>query len=86
MIAEDMRRMLQDKEQLESEVLGLRAELQQLQTLSQNQKSEIQSLQLLVNETVEASSSGTEEVRRLVARNLELEQQLNLLRQQQQVN
>ncbi|KAL0838499.1 hypothetical protein ABMA28_016622 [Loxostege sticticalis] len=81
---EDMRKMLLEKEQLESEVLGLRAELQQLQTLSQNQKSEIQSLQLLVNETVEASSSGTEEVRRLTARTLELEQQLNLLRQQQQ--
>ena len=41
--------MIQDKEQLESEVLGLRAELQQLQTLSENQKSEIQSLQMLVS-------------------------------------
>ncbi|XP_047030099.1 rab GTPase-binding effector protein 1 isoform X1 [Helicoverpa zea] len=81
---EDMRKMLQDKEQLESEVLGLRAELQQLQTLSENQKSEIQSLQMLVSETVEASSSGTEEVRRLRARNLELEQHLNQMRQQQQ--
>ncbi|KAH9644936.1 hypothetical protein HF086_010144 [Spodoptera exigua] len=75
---EDMRKMLQDKEQLESEVLGLRAELQQLQTLSENQKSEIQSLQMLV--------SGTEEVRRLRARNLELEQHLNQMRQQQQVS
>ncbi|CAH1638438.1 unnamed protein product [Spodoptera littoralis] len=81
---EDMRKMLQDKEQLESEVLGLRAELQQLQTLSENQKSEIQSLQMLVSETVEASSSGTEEVRRLRVRNLELEQHLNQMRQQQQ--
>lgn len=38
-----------EKQQLDSEVLGLRAELQQLQTLSENQKSEIQSLQLLVS-------------------------------------
>lgn len=81
---EDMRKMLLDKEQLESEVLGLRAELQQLQTLSENQKSEIQSLQLLVNETVEASSSVTEEVRRLRTANMDLEQQLTQLRQQQQ--
>ncbi|XP_075978365.1 rab GTPase-binding effector protein rabaptin-5 [Anticarsia gemmatalis] len=81
---EDMRKMLQDKEQLESEVMSLRAELQQLQTLSENQKSEIQSLQMLVSETVEASSSGTEEVRRLRTRNLELEQHLNQMRQQQQ--
>ncbi|XP_026739405.1 rab GTPase-binding effector protein 1 isoform X2 [Trichoplusia ni] len=81
---EDMRKMLLDKEQLESEVLGLRAELQQLQTLSENQKSEIQSLQMLVSETVEASSSGTEEVRRLRMKNLELEQMLNQMRQQQQ--
>lgn len=34
-------------------------------------------------ETVEASSSGTEEVRRLRAKNIELEQQLNQLKQQQ---
>lgn len=81
---EDMRKMMHDKEQLESEVMSLRAELQQLQTLSENQKSEIQSLQLLVNETVEASSSGTEEVRRLRTRNSELEQHLNVMRQQQQ--
>ncbi|CAH0585427.1 unnamed protein product [Chrysodeixis includens] len=81
---EDLRKMLLDKEQLESEVLGLRAELQQLQTLSENQKSEIQSLQMLVSETVEASSSGTEEVRRLRMKNLELEQLLNQMRQQQQ--
>ncbi|XP_028175005.1 rab GTPase-binding effector protein 1 isoform X6 [Ostrinia furnacalis] len=81
---EDMRKVRQEKEQLESEVLGLRAELQQLQTLSHNQKSEIQSLQLLVNETVEASSSGSEEVRRLTARALDLERELNLLRQQNQ--
>ncbi|CAH0398148.1 unnamed protein product [Chilo suppressalis] len=81
---EVMRKMQQKNEQLESEVLGLRAELQQLQTLSQNQKSELQNLQLLVSETVEASSSDTEEVRRLTTRNLELEQQLNMLRQQQQ--
>ncbi|KAJ0176379.1 hypothetical protein K1T71_007558 [Dendrolimus kikuchii] len=59
-----MRKMLQEKEQLESEVMGLRAELQQLLTLT--------------------SSSGTEEVRRLRAKNIELEQQLTQLRQQQQ--
>ncbi|XP_072949675.1 uncharacterized protein Rbpn-5 [Epargyreus clarus] len=82
---EDMRRMVLEQEQLQSEVAGLRAELQQLQTLSENQKSEIQSLQLLVSETVEASSSGSEEVRRLLAKNLELEQQLAQLKQQQQV-
>lgn len=41
--------MLLDKQQLESEVLGLRAELQQLQILSGNQQSEIQNLQLLVS-------------------------------------
>ncbi|XP_028039733.1 rab GTPase-binding effector protein 1 isoform X3 [Bombyx mandarina] len=81
---EDMRKMLQDKEHLESEVLSLRAELQQLQTLSENQKSEIQSLQLLVNETVEASSSGTEELRCLTKRNLELEQQIRQMQIQQQ--
>ncbi|XP_041979119.1 early endosome antigen 1 isoform X2 [Aricia agestis] len=81
---EDLRRLVTDKEQLESEVLGLRAELQQLQTLSQNQKSEIQTLQLLVNETVEASSSDTEEVRRLRNRNLDLEQQLAQIKQQLQ--
>ncbi|XP_013170289.1 PREDICTED: rab GTPase-binding effector protein 1 isoform X1 [Papilio xuthus] len=78
---EDMRKMVIEREQLQSEVLSLRAALQQLQTLSHNQKSEIQSLQLLVSETVEASSSGTEEVRRLRARTLDLEHQL---RQQQQ--
>lgn len=44
-----MRKMINDKEHLESEVLSLRAELQQLQTLSENQKSELQNLQLLVN-------------------------------------
>ncbi|CAB3227358.1 unnamed protein product [Arctia plantaginis] len=81
---DDMRKMLQEKEQLESEILGLRAECQQLQTLNENQKSEMQNLQLLVSETVEALSSGTEEVRRLRARNMELEQHLNQLRQQQQ--
>ncbi|CAH2095824.1 unnamed protein product [Euphydryas editha] len=80
---EDLRKLMLEKQQLDSEVLGLRAELQQLQTLSENQKSEIQSLQLLVSETVEASSSGSEEVRRLRARALELEQQLAQLRQQQ---
>lgn len=41
--------MLQEKEQLQSEVLGLRAECQQLQTLNENQKSEMQNLQLLVS-------------------------------------
>ncbi|XP_013145754.1 PREDICTED: rab GTPase-binding effector protein 1 isoform X2 [Papilio polytes] len=81
-VAEDMRKMVVEREQLQSEVLSLRAALQQLQTLSHNQKSEIQSLQLLVSETVEASSSGTEEVRRLRARTLDLEHQL---RQQQQM-
>ncbi|XP_050351328.1 rab GTPase-binding effector protein 1 isoform X1 [Nymphalis io] len=81
---EDLRQLMLEKQQLDSEVLGLRAELQQLQILSENQKSEIQNLQLLVSETVEASSSGTEEVRRLQARNIELEQQLAQLRQQQQ--
>ncbi|XP_045773384.1 rab GTPase-binding effector protein 1 isoform X1 [Maniola jurtina] len=81
---EDLRCLMLEKQQLDSEVLGLRAELQQLQTLSENQKSEIQSLQLLVNETVEVSSSGTEELRRLTARNHELEKQLAQLKQQQQ--
>lgn len=46
---EDLRKLVLEKQQLDSEVLGLRAELQQLQTLSENQKSEIQSLQLLVS-------------------------------------
>ncbi|CAH2227388.1 jg25626 [Pararge aegeria aegeria] len=46
---DDLRSLVQEKQQLDSEVLGLRAELQQLQTLSENQKSEIQSLQLLVS-------------------------------------
>lgn len=83
---EDLRKLVLEKQQLDSEVLGLHAELQQLQTLSENQKSEIQSLQLLVSETVEASSSGTEEVRRLRAKNIELEQQLNHLKQQQELS
>ncbi|CAH0715232.1 unnamed protein product, partial [Brenthis ino] len=83
---EDLRKLVLEKQQLDSEVLGLRAELQQLQTLSENQKSEIQSLQLLVSETVEASSSGTEEVRRLRTKNIELEQQLNQLKQQQELS
>ncbi|XP_053610190.1 rab GTPase-binding effector protein 1 isoform X2 [Plodia interpunctella] len=78
---EDMRKMIQEKEQLQSEVVGLREELAQLENLSQNQRSEIQNLQLLVSETLEVSSSGSEEVQRLRHRNLELEQ---LLRQQQQ--
>ncbi|XP_068633138.1 rab GTPase-binding effector protein 1 isoform X3 [Battus philenor] len=82
-VPDDMRKMVVEREQLQSEVMGLRAALQQLQTLSENQKSEIQSLQLLVSETVEASSSGTEEVRRLRAKNLELEQQVTQLRQQE---
>ncbi|XP_034831786.1 rab GTPase-binding effector protein 2-like isoform X2 [Maniola hyperantus] len=81
---EDLHSLMLEKQQLDSEVLGLRAELQQLQTLSENQKSEIQSLQLLVNETVEVSSSGTEELRRLTARNHELEKQLAQLKQHQQ--
>ncbi|XP_045447926.1 rab GTPase-binding effector protein 1 [Melitaea cinxia] len=81
---EGLRKLMLEKQQLDSEVLGLRAELQQLQTLSENQKSEIQSLQLLVSETVEASSSGSEELRRLRAHALDLEQQLAQLRQQQQ--
>ncbi|XP_052753214.1 rab GTPase-binding effector protein 1 [Galleria mellonella] len=81
---EDMRKLSQDKQQLESEVVGLRDELQQLQTLAHNQKSEIQNLQLLVSETLEASSSGSEELRRLRAKNLELEQLLNQLNQQRQ--
>ncbi|CAH2244608.1 jg11722 [Pararge aegeria aegeria] len=42
------------------------------------------SLQLLVSETVEVSTSGSEEVRRLTARNHELEKQLAQLKQQQQ--
>ncbi|XP_052741624.1 rab GTPase-binding effector protein 1 isoform X4 [Bicyclus anynana] len=83
---EDLRSLMQEKQHLDSEVMGLRAELQQLQTLSENQKSEIQSLQLLVNETVEVSSSGSEEVRRLTARNLELEKQLAQLKQQSTFN
>ncbi|XP_039753559.1 rab GTPase-binding effector protein 1 isoform X2 [Pararge aegeria] len=83
---DDLRSLVQEKQQLDSEVLGLRAELQQLQTLSENQKSEIQSLQLLVSETVEVSTSGSEEVRRLTARNHELEKQLAQLKQQQQYN
>ncbi|XP_032517394.2 rab GTPase-binding effector protein 1 isoform X1 [Danaus plexippus] len=82
---EDLRQLVLEKQQLDSEVLGLREELQQLQTLSENQKSEIQSLQMLVSETVEASSSGSEEVRRLRARNVDLEQQLAQLRQQQEL-
>ncbi|CAK1551382.1 unnamed protein product [Leptosia nina] len=81
---DDLRKLRLEKEQLDSEVLGLRAELQQLQTLSENQVSEIQSLQMLVSETIEASSSGTEEIRRLQTKNLELEQQLQQLRTQQQ--
>ncbi|XP_060803513.1 rab GTPase-binding effector protein 1 isoform X5 [Amyelois transitella] len=81
---EDMRKMIQEKEQLQSEVVSLREELTQLQTLSQNQRSEIENLQLLVSETLEASSSGSEEVRRLQQRNLELEHQLRQQQQQQQ--
>ncbi|XP_045490703.1 rab GTPase-binding effector protein 1 isoform X2 [Pieris rapae] len=81
---DDLRRLRLEKEQLDSEVLGLRAELQQLQTFTENQKSEIQSLQMLVSETIEVSSSGTEEIRRLKAKNSELEQQLQQLRTQQQ--
>ncbi|XP_060803510.1 rab GTPase-binding effector protein 1 isoform X2 [Amyelois transitella] len=80
---EDMRKMIQEKEQLQSEVVSLREELTQLQTLSQNQRSEIENLQLLVSETLEASSSGSEEVRRLQQRNLELEHQLRQQQQQQ---
>lgn len=49
MVPVDIRKLHNDNEQLESEMTGLRAQLQQLQTLSENQKSEIQSLQLLVN-------------------------------------
>lgn len=45
---EDMRKMVVEREQLQSEIMGLHAALQQLQTLSENQKSEIQNLQLLV--------------------------------------
>ncbi|XP_049873694.1 rab GTPase-binding effector protein 1 isoform X2 [Pectinophora gossypiella] len=67
---------------LQSEAAGLRAQLQQLQILCDNQQSELQNLQLLVSETVEASSSGSEEVRRVRARNLELEQQLAQLKRQ----
>ncbi|XP_047503461.1 rab GTPase-binding effector protein 1 [Pieris napi] len=81
---DDLRKLRLEKEQLDSEVLGLRAELQQLQTFTENQKSEIQSLQMLVSETIEVSSSGTEEIRRLKAKNSELEQQVQQLRTQQQ--
>lgn len=41
--------MVEEREQSQSEIAGLRAELQQLQTLTENQKSEIQSLQLLIH-------------------------------------
>ncbi|KAJ2938033.1 hypothetical protein O0L34_g14487 [Tuta absoluta] len=82
---ENLQRLILDKQQLESEVLGLRAELQQLQILSDNQKSELQNLQLLVSETVEASSSGSEEARRLRAQNIELQQHLAQLKHQLQI-
>ncbi|GBP76562.1 Rab GTPase-binding effector protein 1 [Eumeta japonica] len=79
-----MRRMVDEKQELQSEVLGLRSQLQQLQTLSENQQHEIQSLQMLIHETVEASSTAcSEEVRHVRARNVELEQQLNILAKQQ---
>ncbi|XP_048478654.1 rab GTPase-binding effector protein 1 [Plutella xylostella] len=80
----ELRALISEREQLQSEALGLRAQLQQLQTLAQNQKSEIESLQLLIHETVEASSSGSDEVRRLTTRNLELEQLVNLHNKEKQ--
>lgn len=40
--------MMLEKQQLESEVLGLHAELQQMQVLSANQQSELKNLQLIV--------------------------------------
>ncbi|CAG9136748.1 unnamed protein product [Plutella xylostella] len=80
----ELRALVSEREQLQSEALGLRAQLQQLQTLAQNQKSEIESLQLLIHETVEASSSGSDEVRRLTTRNLELEQLVNLHNKEKQ--
>lgn len=46
--AEDLQRMMLEKQQLESEVLGLHAELQQMQVLSANQQSELKNLQLIV--------------------------------------
>ncbi|KAI8437195.1 hypothetical protein MSG28_010520 [Choristoneura fumiferana] len=83
---EDLRQLNSEKEQLQSEVAGLRAELEQLQNLSENQKSDILSLQLLVNETVEASATGFEEQRKLRQRCADLEQQLAQLRHQQDVS
>ncbi|XP_026314027.1 rab GTPase-binding effector protein 1 isoform X1 [Hyposmocoma kahamanoa] len=79
---EDLQRLMLEKQQLESEVMGLHAELQQMQVLSANQQSELKNLQLIVAETVEASSSGSEEARLLRARNAELEHQITQLRAQ----
>ncbi|XP_061716686.1 rab GTPase-binding effector protein 1 isoform X3 [Cydia pomonella] len=80
---EELRAQQQDREQLQSEVLSLREELAQLQTLAENQKSHILNLDLIVNETVSASSAVTEEARQLRVRCAELEHQLRLQQQQQ---
>ncbi|XP_063364594.1 rab GTPase-binding effector protein 1 [Cydia amplana] len=81
---EELRAQQQEREQLQSEVLGLREELAQLQTLAENQKSHILNLDLIVNETVSASSAVTEEARQLRVRCAELEHQLRLQQQHQQ--
>ncbi|VVC91363.1 unnamed protein product [Leptidea sinapis] len=79
---DNLKQLVQEKQQLESELFGVRAQLEQLQTLTENQRSEIQSLQMLVSETLEASSSSSEELRRLRSVNLDLEQKISQLKSQ----
>ncbi|VVC91362.1 unnamed protein product [Leptidea sinapis] len=80
---DNLKQLVQEKQQLESELFGVRAQLEQLQTLTENQRSEIQSLQMLVSETLEASSSSSEELRRLRSVNLDLEQKISQLKSQE---
>ncbi|XP_050684810.1 rab GTPase-binding effector protein 1 isoform X3 [Leptidea sinapis] len=82
-IRDNLKQLVQEKQQLESELFGVRAQLEQLQTLTENQRSEIQSLQMLVSETLEASSSSSEELRRLRSVNLDLEQKISQLKSQE---
>lgn len=79
---EEMRKLKSEKQQLESEVVGLRSQLDELNMFSENQKYEIESMQMLMDETMETSRVYDEEVRKVRSKNLELEQQVNLLQKQ----
>ncbi|XP_077298486.1 rab GTPase-binding effector protein 2-like isoform X2 [Arctopsyche grandis] len=80
---EEIRITNQEKCQMHQELELMMKQLRDFELLTQSQKSEIESLQMLVQETVEESSNASNiEIRRLQVKCTELEQQINLLNRQ----